>query len=221
MGPVHGTWCNAVTWSTKCPRCNASVFFFQCDHGSKVFFDELGEPWPIHDCDTAWAKSLQRSQDDNGVTVEISDGITIRRPSEDFSVHRNIIQKAKERKSKPHTDPIIAVKPEGNSGLVTIIGVLREKTVNADPEKFLKIDGSPTMVTSALGVLGKDKWYKLTVHEPSASKNIQHSYTFWAKSSQANISENSKGVTVLAEIEPFEVLGAGIVWLCTQYKVLG
>lgn len=27
------------------------VFFYSCDHGSMVFFDKLGAPWPIHDCE--------------------------------------------------------------------------------------------------------------------------------------------------------------------------
>ena len=36
-GAIHGSWCNAVTWNTKCPRCNDPVFFFHYNCGSKVF----------------------------------------------------------------------------------------------------------------------------------------------------------------------------------------
>lgn len=32
------------------------VFYFSYGHGSKVFFDELGSPWPVHDCDTGGAR---------------------------------------------------------------------------------------------------------------------------------------------------------------------
>jgi hypothetical protein len=34
---------------TKCPRCGASVFFVRHNGGS-VWFDELGHPWPKHEC---------------------------------------------------------------------------------------------------------------------------------------------------------------------------
>jgi hypothetical protein len=33
-----------------CPVCGASVFFYQNVHGSRVFFDNLGWPWPKHPC---------------------------------------------------------------------------------------------------------------------------------------------------------------------------
>lgn len=32
------------------PVCGASVFFYQSPHGGRVYFDELGPPWPKHPC---------------------------------------------------------------------------------------------------------------------------------------------------------------------------
>lgn len=50
-GPVHGPdICNSETRRTSCPSCKQSVFFFFCDHGSRVYFDRLGHPWPLHTC---------------------------------------------------------------------------------------------------------------------------------------------------------------------------
>ena len=34
----------------KCPVCGASVFFFHATNGGRVFFDDLGPPWPKHPC---------------------------------------------------------------------------------------------------------------------------------------------------------------------------
>jgi hypothetical protein len=36
--------------NARCPECGASVFFYQNDYGSRVFFDELGFDWPKHPC---------------------------------------------------------------------------------------------------------------------------------------------------------------------------
>ena len=46
--PTHRAGCETRMWSTRCPSCQASVFFFSCSCGSRVFFDSPGPPWPLH-----------------------------------------------------------------------------------------------------------------------------------------------------------------------------
>jgi hypothetical protein len=36
--------------NAKCPVCGEAVFFYQSPNGGRVFFDELGPPWPKHGC---------------------------------------------------------------------------------------------------------------------------------------------------------------------------
>lgn len=36
--------------NATCPMCGAQVFFYQSPNGGRVFFDELGPPWPKHPC---------------------------------------------------------------------------------------------------------------------------------------------------------------------------
>ena len=35
---------------THCQYCQRKVFYYQNENGSKLFFDELGPPWPVHRC---------------------------------------------------------------------------------------------------------------------------------------------------------------------------
>ena len=42
-----------VNHNARCPVCGISVFFFQSPDGGRVFFDELGPPWPKHPCTDA------------------------------------------------------------------------------------------------------------------------------------------------------------------------
>lgn len=39
-----------VNPNARCPVCDASVFYYQNKHGSRVYFDDLGPPWPKHPC---------------------------------------------------------------------------------------------------------------------------------------------------------------------------
>jgi hypothetical protein len=39
-----------VNPNARCPVCSAAVFFYANQFGSRVYFDELGPPWPKHPC---------------------------------------------------------------------------------------------------------------------------------------------------------------------------
>ena len=39
--------------NARCPVCDARVYFYQSPYGGKVFFDQLGPPWPKHGCTTS------------------------------------------------------------------------------------------------------------------------------------------------------------------------
>ena len=43
-------WITFTNPNAKCPVCGATVFFYQSPYGGRVYFDELGPPWPKHPC---------------------------------------------------------------------------------------------------------------------------------------------------------------------------
>ena len=47
---VHSYSSCFVNPNASCPICGRSVFFYSNSNGSRVFFDELGPPWPKHPC---------------------------------------------------------------------------------------------------------------------------------------------------------------------------
>jgi predicted nucleic acid-binding Zn-ribbon protein len=47
----------------ECPKCGQRVFFYQNEHGSKVFFDQLGHPWPKHGCFKESSRTASASVD--------------------------------------------------------------------------------------------------------------------------------------------------------------
>ena len=219
MTAVHGPWCNAVTWPTKCPGCKQAVFFFHCNHGSRVFFDELGPPWPIHDCETSWARKLKRRKDGGGgITAELSANVWVHRPSEgriDQSVELNF------RRRKQRPDPIVAMKP-GNCTAADIVGVLRERKLAVDVVKALQLPTSQmsAMTSAFLGPLAHGKWGKVTVHQQSAHKDQLESYTVWVRQDNA-LDRAFKGVTVAMSISSLPIPGDDHQWICESLSVLG
>jgi hypothetical protein len=49
---------HSYTIPMACPVCGDDVFLYQSEHGGRVFFDELGPPWPKHSC-TDGARAVQ------------------------------------------------------------------------------------------------------------------------------------------------------------------
>lgn len=45
--PICGSY---VDPNAKCPVCGIAVYFYKSPYGGRVFFDELGPPWPKHAC---------------------------------------------------------------------------------------------------------------------------------------------------------------------------
>ena len=49
-GATHGAWCNTKTRPSDCRYCGSRVYYFTCDCGCKVFFEDSAPPWDQHKC---------------------------------------------------------------------------------------------------------------------------------------------------------------------------
>jgi len=67
MASTHGPQCGGEGWDTVCAVCRRDVFYFHCDHGSKVFFDRPGGDWPRHACKARTTSSRKASLPTGGV----------------------------------------------------------------------------------------------------------------------------------------------------------
>jgi len=47
---IQEKYANRKTVPITCKFCGKKVFYHTNEYGSKVFFDELGGSWPIHEC---------------------------------------------------------------------------------------------------------------------------------------------------------------------------
>lgn len=218
--PAHGPWCNTRTWPTKCPGCSGPVFFFSCNCGSRVFFDELGPPWPIHDCDTSWTRKLKRTTDKSGrITVALGKGITVIRNPDSFEIEKPTINRALQAKKAQKPDILVPVEPESKS-VRSIVGVLREITHVVCPFKKYRLEDTK-MGRAMLGSLGKQKVGRITVHVPLVTKTQSESFTLWIPSALIADSRITRGLTVSLALEGIAVHESGYVWFSDEFEVVG
>lgn len=52
-----------TTPNARCPVCSDAVFFYELINGGRVYFDELGPPWPKHPCTDPGSAFNQASGD--------------------------------------------------------------------------------------------------------------------------------------------------------------
>lgn len=68
---ISGTYESYVNPNAVCPVCGAAVFFYRSPYGGRVFFDELGPPWPKHPCTdngqtTTWVRAYRADPEHTG-----------------------------------------------------------------------------------------------------------------------------------------------------------
>lgn len=214
---VHGSWCGSRVWSTKCHTCGAEVWFFSCRCGSKVLFDHIGSPWPLHDCDASWGRSLTRRTDSRGnLLVNLGEGMTAMSPSDvDIDID---VQQAAQTAAPSWQPPIVPMDPPPGAH-DTIVGTLRELSPTLDPYRAMRIRRT-SLSTAAPGPIGKQTVGKITVHAPSPEEeDLIESFTSWAPS--VLLDGLRRGTTVSVDLEAVHVLGADCVWFCRSLTVYG
>ena len=220
MIPTHGAWCQTITFAIQCRGCQANIFLFKCNCGSLVLFDELGPPWPVHDCDNAqWAKNLPKTVLGNGsISVPWKNGITFIRPALDFAVEPAIVERARRRARKEQRDPIRKIEAPA-SGSKQVIGVLREITSEADPLKAFGLPGTD-MTWALLGERWREPIGKITVHSEVSAADHLESYTAWVPTRLISDKQTVRGAAVALSLKSVAIPNNDAVWFCEEFDSL-
>ena len=216
---VHGYWCNTRAFPTNCRSCNSAIYVFMCDCGSRVLFDQLGPPWPVHDCGTSWTRNLVRTpHSDGSISVQLKDGITVIRPAEGFAVEPSFLATVKKKASKDYNPPIKRVDPPP-SGDKDIIGVLREIDRNVDPLTAFSLPD--TLMTRAfLGERWKQAIGRMTVHSDDGPGDQRESYTTWIPARLIRDSRIERGISAILSLVSVQLPNGNFTWFCDDFEPL-
>jgi len=201
------------TFRTKCRYCGADVYFYTDECGSKVFFDDLGPPWPKHECQE-YLESIEYQP----VVPRGPVGRFVHFEGELIheSEYFNRIA-GRERKRKTWTPPIIAVHAEGSPPLLEA-GILREVIIEVDPLKRFGTTAQNEIACAALRHITTKTWSQITIHIDDLGEDQIESYTMLLPRLLISSLRPHKGDLLLFAAEPLCPFGCTACWLCTELE---
>lgn len=209
---IHGAWCNSRTYPTRCRYCGEDVFFFSCSCGSKVFFDSLGPPWPLHDC-------LERKRAEFGTeNVERAMAIGMMLPGIKRTVRIEKTYSDKVTQSRPRQPQIMRMDAYANAGTQEQ-GVVREYKPEVDLFKKFSIEIG-TIGAASLRSLGTGKFAQITIHTGGIAGEDNPSFTFFASHKILQRKSIVTGDLIQCNLRGVEVLGNGVIWVCDKIEML-
>jgi hypothetical protein len=204
---THGDWCNSRTYPTTCKYCGDRVFYFSCDHGCKVFFNDLGPPWPEHRCIPYLTAQYGREFVERGLAIMMmTPGVEVGRKIDHAYT-------AKVQKQRPALPQIVRCDPPHQRSATDDEGLIREIIPRVDIYKHFKIPGT-TVGAGLLGPLAREPYAQITVHTESLGNEDNFSYTFFVKQSMVDEMGLSRDDFVVFRVQALAIPGRNLCWIC-------
>ena len=210
--PAHGFHCNARTFPMICKYCGRQVFFFSCDHGSKVFFDELGAPWKVHTCVERAIAILGKER----IEQEIAERMMSSYMSVDYERYVRFAQKQQQEQPKRREKELVPLAPYPRVEAQEM-GIIRELSLEVNLFKKLKVEDTPQW-RSALGKLLNEAQAQVTIHTGALGEDDPYSVTFFVKRKIIKEKALTIGDFVECSLVGYPVPGRDTLWMCTALR---
>jgi len=224
---AHGPLvCNSQAFPSSCKYCKASIYFFRCDHDSKVFFDDLGPPWPLHACyygGSGGGTTNGGPQNDGPSYWRAIPGVSIIRDgrrrtgllpgleSGGESMDPGFVRRAHDARNLNRE--IMRIEPL-SSTTVDVVGVVQERA-QPDLATRYKLQRESLGYSQLVKQIGQADPTQLTVYvdefaiDPAAIDFL--SYTFLCPEKPIG-KDFRKGAVIQVRLESVEVIGVGRFW---------
>ena len=223
----HGIFCNTKTFPTNCRYCSQRIFFFSCDCHSRVFFDELGPPWPIHDCRTRGNNVAPYSPS----TLKIPIGVDVLRYNQNSTgllpgwqhgsdfIDPELVKRVNE--SQILARDTMRIEPIGRR-TAEIVGVVRERS-KPDLARQHRLERSSIGFRDLANTIGDADPVQLTVQvdelpgDPDAIDYLSYTFLLPRKLAGQDI---SRGTVIQARLAPMETLSGIRLWVAQEIEIL-
>ena len=217
--PTHHSSCATKAFKYNCPACKEQVWFFSCTCGSKVFFDDLGAPWPQHYCNAQklidtlnLVQGIDRMSED-----EIYEVITKYEKTHRVEISEEMLQIVEDsigrRKFPFATVEVVADKAIGDvSGRIMVFN----RQVNIF--KKLGYDPASPFTAGFLSSLAKGEYGEITIREKPDKKNVSKEYHAFVSKKYFASKPLKQGDFILGTVTVIEH-SKGKEFLLTDHKV--
>jgi hypothetical protein len=211
----HGSWCNSKTIPMNCKYCGQKIYYFFCDCGCKVFFDELGGDWPIHDC-----IGYNKLNAKKVITTELIK--KDKKVSWTFVTADEIDKKYKERIKENHKYlydskvPILYIESKNNK-TVTVIGKITEIVNSVDIGKTFNIKNNNSIGANLLKEFQKGSYQQITIHTINLEERNKDSYTALILDCIMKAEKIMKGNNVIVKLIGKKILDIN-KWYCSDIR---
>lgn len=218
--PTHDLSCITKAFPTRCPDCKMAVFFFSCNCGSKVYFDDLGDPWPKHYCNKRnirelleLMQDLERRSDDEiyKIITRFSKERGYEIPDDIYEIIDSVLAN--------RTNKIFIIELNDLSGIEDISGQVTDLTHHASFKSKFKIDLKNPMHKGLAGALLRNDYAEITIREKPDRENSCRQFKVYAKEPYLKKDPIKKGDFLLANIEEIPHGFKRRVWEIMLHKV--
>lgn len=217
--PTHDSSCVTKAIPINCPDCKAAVFFFKCNCGSRVIFDELGYPWQIHNCRQRVIREqlqllvgFERMTDEEIFNkIDKNEKLSGQKISDEiYEIIENVLGKRK------YTFNTKEVLPDDS--ISDVSGRIMEFNREVNLLKKFGYDTSSEIALKLLGELGKGHFGEIKLRENPNTKNESMEFSILVKRSYYLKNNLKIGDYILGEVE-IANHAKGIVFLLVDHKV--
>jgi len=200
----------------NCKYCGQQIFYFSCDCGSKVFFDELCSDWPEHDCTGYYSEPIE-DKVSNSEVIKYNEKISWTLITAD-EIDEGYKEKINVNKKYLYSSnvPILFIESKKDKN-ITITGTVTEIVNTIDIYKIFNLKDNNTIGANLVKEFTKGTYQQITIHTYNLEERNKDSYTALVLESVMKKQNIGKKDTVILNLTGKQVLGIN-KWVCTEIE---
>ena len=212
---AHGAWCNARTFPSTCQHCKAQVFYFSCDCGSRVFFEELGVPWTRHECLEYKIATFGKANVEEALALSMALPGYSKKGNEIEREYAEKVRKQREADKKKVRETVRMTAPPYAS-TQSDIGRVSELIPTVDVFKRAGLPSETQIAHALLHQLTKEPMGQITLLIDDISDNDKESYTCFIASNLLRKSGVIQSDIAEFTLRSLNVPILGDIWICEK-----
>jgi hypothetical protein len=172
----HGVWCHSKTIPMTCRHCGQKIYYFFCDCGCRVFFDNLGGDWPIHECSGSHFKKASSAKPIPKILKPTEKVLWSLITADEIEKEYKIRVRKNQSAFYNSKVPILFMEAKKDIS-VTTTDIIKEIVSPVNIFKIFNISKN-SVIGAILSKQFKDQQYQqITIHTTNLADNTKDSYT--------------------------------------------